>query len=66
MSDTHSGEIDHRYGYSRLTDTWYRVDDWEVHNEEKGQIVAKSKNEVDRDDVPQHWINGVEERDPHE
>jgi len=63
MPEQEESELDHRYAYSQLTDTWYRVDDWEVHNEEKGQIVAKSKTEVKREDVPQHWIDGVEERD---
>jgi hypothetical protein len=59
MTDTPTHE-DHRYGYSTLTDTWYRVDDWEVLNPEKGQIVAKSKTEVAREDVPQHWVDATE------
>jgi len=61
MTDIHSGEGD-RYAYSRLTDTWYLVDEWEWRNKSKGQIVAKSKTEVDRGDVPEKWIKGVAER----
>ena len=61
MTETPSGE-DNRYAYSRLTDTWYRVDEWEWRNEAKGQMIAKSKTEVNRDDVPQKWISGVQER----
>jgi len=61
MSETSSGEGE-RYAYSRLTDTWYRVDEWEWRNKPKGQMIAKLKTEVNRDDVPQKWISGVEER----
>ena len=60
MSETPSGEGE-RYGYSRLTDTWYRVDEWEWRNKAKGQIIAKSKREVKRDDVPRKWLKGVAE-----
>jgi len=51
-----------RYAYSLLTDTWYRVTEWEWRDRDKGQIIAKSKTEVAREDVPQGWLNGTEER----
>jgi len=57
-----AGRDDYRYAYSRLTDTWYRVDQWEWRNKAKGQIIAKSKTEVNRDDVPEKWTKGVAER----
>ena len=50
-----------RYGYSKMTDTWYRVDEWDWHDKEKGQIRAREKTEVDREEVPQHWIDATEE-----
>lgn len=49
-----------RFGYSRLTDTWYRVTDWKDLGD--GKIQAKSKEEVDRSDVPREWIEAVNER----
>jgi len=49
-----------RYCYSRLTDSWYRVTDWEDLGD--GQIRAKSKDEVDREEVPQKWIEATDER----
>jgi len=54
---------DTRYAYSRLTDTWYEVDEWEWHDKENDQLIAKSKTEVDRENVPQKWIDAVEERE---
>lgn len=49
-----------RYGYSQLTDTWYRVTDWDDLGD--GKIQAKSKEEVDREDVPQEWVDATEKR----
>lgn len=49
-----------RYGYSRMTDTWYRVYAWK--NLGDGKIQAKSKEEVSRDDVPQRWLDAVDEK----
>lgn len=49
-----------RYGYSQLTDTWYRVTDWEDLGD--GKIRAKSKEEVDRKEVPQEAIQAIDER----
>jgi hypothetical protein len=49
-----------KYGYSRLTDTWYRVTEWEDLG--GGKIKAKSKKEVPREDVPQEWIEATKER----
>lgn len=47
------------YGYNRMTNIWYRIDDWVVT---KGQIVSKNKTEVPRKEVPQEWIDGYGER----
>ena len=44
------------YAYSRLTDSWYLVDDYERAGDD-GRIVAKSKQPVDRENVPQEWID---------
>jgi len=49
-----------RYGYSRLTDTWYQVTDWKDLGD--GKIRAKSKEKVRREDVPQKWIEATDER----
>ena len=49
-----------RYAYSQLTDTWYLLHDWEDLGD--GQIRAKSKEPVGREEVPQQWIDGVNER----
>jgi hypothetical protein len=49
-----------RYGYSKLTDTWYILHDWERLEGEK--VVAKSKEEVPREEVPQKWIDATDER----
>ena len=49
-----------RYAYSQLTDTWYRVADWDDLGD--GKIQAKSKEEVAREEVPQEWIEATEEQ----
>ena len=49
-----------RYGYSILTDTWYRVTEWDDIGD--GRIQAKSKEEVPREDVPKEWLEATEER----
>lgn len=50
---------DERYGYSLLTDTWYLVTDYDDLGD--GKIRAKSKEAVDREDVPQEWLGAIEE-----
>lgn len=52
---------DPRYGYSSLTDTWYRVTEYDDLGD--GKIIAKSKEPVDREEVPQAWLDATEERD---
>ena len=49
-----------RYAYSRMTDTWYLVHDYEDHGD--GKLVANSKTEVDRSEVPQEVLDATEER----
>lgn len=49
-----------RYAYSRLSDTWYIVHDWE--RVEGDKIIANSKEEVPREDVPQEWLDATDER----
>jgi len=44
-----------------LTDTWYRVFDYEVAGDE-GQIIANGKEEVDPSEVPEEQRRRVEER----
>lgn len=51
---------DARYGYSIMTDTWYRVSEWERIDDES--IRAKSKEPVEREDVPEKWLDAVTER----
>jgi len=48
-----------RYGYSRMTGTWYLLHDWEDKGD--GKVVAKGKTEVDREDVPQKWLDATDE-----
>lgn len=48
------------YAYSRVTDTWYRVTEYDRVEGEK--IVAKEKVEVDREAVPQAWLDATDER----
>lgn len=54
------GDDAERYAYSRLTDTWYIVHDWKDLGD--GKIQAKSKEQVDREDVPKEWIEATDER----
>lgn len=61
MSERHAervqqGEI---FGYSDITDSWYRVTEWVGLGE--GKIQARSKERVDSDDVPQEWLDRVDE-----
>lgn len=49
-----------RYGYSKITDTWYRLDDWEDLGD--GKVRAKGKTEVPREEVPQEWLDATDER----
>lgn len=51
---------DPRYAYSMLTDTWYRVTDYDDLGD--GKIVAKNKEPVDREEVPKAWLDATEER----
>jgi len=47
------------YAYSKVTDSWYRVSEYEQKDGDK--IIAKEKREVDKDDVPQEWINAIDD-----
>jgi len=49
-----------RYGYSYLTDTWYRVTEWEELEGDK--ILATAKDEVDRAVVPRRVKEATDER----
>lgn len=48
-----------RYGYSDLTDTWYRVTEWEDVGDGTGKMIAKSKEEVPEVAVPNVFKGGV-------
>jgi uncharacterized Zn finger protein len=50
---------DPAYAYSPLTETWYRV--WQYDRIGDGQIRATDKEAVDRGEVPQRWIEATEE-----
>ena len=50
-----------RYAYSRLTDTWYLVSEWDWHDRDNGQMIAKSKTEVDRSQVPDEIVDATDE-----
>lgn len=54
-------KVEKRYGYSRLTGRWYRVTDWEDLGD--GKIVAKSKEEVPREEVPEAFLEATNEDD---
>ena len=47
-------EIGVRYSYSPLSDTYYWVDEWEERGE--GRIIAKTKTEIEPDEVPDGWM----------
>lgn len=51
---------DTRYGYSWVTDTWYKVYDWE--DREGDMILAENKEEVPREEVPQRYLDATDER----
>lgn len=48
------------YGYSPFTDTWYSFSEYEEAGD--GVRVTGQKTEVDRDDVPQEWLDATDER----
>jgi len=50
--------MDEAYAYSELTDTWYRVHDYEEVGP-NGKIVANGKTEVDVEDVPERWQKAI-------
>lgn len=50
-----------RFAYSLMTDTWYRVTEWDELAD--GQIQAKEKEEVDRSAVPEDVLDATTERD---
>jgi hypothetical protein len=56
-SGTESGVC---YAKSPLTGNWYRVTEWEKRGD--GKIVAEKKEEVDRSDVPDEWVEATEEK----
>jgi hypothetical protein len=49
-----------RFGYSQVSDTWYRIDEFDDHGD--GKITAKSKTEIDRAEVPEACLEATEER----
>jgi len=42
-----------------MTGTWYRITEWEERDGE--HIVARQKEEVVREDVPQEWLDATDE-----
>jgi len=49
------------YARSPLTGNWYRLDEYEDLGD--GKFRAKEKTEIDREDVPQQWLDATEVRD---
>jgi len=60
MTNDTSTDVTERYGYSKLTDTWYLLHDWEDLGD--GKLRAKSKEEVPREEVPQEWLEATDEQ----
>ena len=51
--------MDEVYAKSPLTGQWYRVTEWHEAGP-GGKIVSNSKEEVDREEVPDEWVKAVE------
>lgn len=47
-----------RYGKGAVTGQWYRVSEWEDVG--GGKMIAKSKEPVDEDEVPEIWRGAME------
>lgn len=60
-SDEHTDDVQHgiRYAKSPMTGTYYRVTAWVDHGD--GKIQAREKHEVDKDEVPQVWLEEIED-----
>jgi len=50
-----------RYAKSPTTGNYYRVTEWVDHGD--GKITAREKHEVDRDEVPQVWLDQLDDAD---
>jgi hypothetical protein len=48
-----------RYAKSPITGNYYRVTKWIDLGD--GKIKARDKHEVDRDEVPQVWLDAIDE-----
>ena len=61
MKDSDTGDIETgiRYAKSPMTGTYYRVTKWIDHGD--GKIQAREKHEVDKDDVPQVWLEEIKD-----
>lgn len=58
-SDQTSAETGERYAKSPLTGNYYRVTEWVDHGD--GKIQAKDKELVDREDVPDDWLEVLDD-----
>ncbi|TKX57576.1 hypothetical protein EXE48_17925 [Halorubrum sp. ASP1] len=60
-SEESSGEVEHgiRYAKSPTTGTYYRVTAWVDHGD--GKIQAREKHEVDKSEVPEVWLEAIED-----
>jgi hypothetical protein len=56
MDDVEQGE---RYAKSPLTGNFYRVTAWVDRGD--GKITAVTKEEVERTEVPDEWLEGIEQ-----
>lgn len=55
MTDIQHGE---RYAQSPVSGDYYRVTAWEDRGE--GKIVSHHKEEVERSDVPEQWLEALD------
>lgn len=58
---TKNEDVEHgiRYAKSPMTGTYYRVTAWVDHGD--GKIQAREKHEVGKDEVPQVWLEEIED-----
>lgn len=55
-AEVESGEI---YARSPLTGAYYRVEEWVRYDD--GRIQSREKTEVDRSEVPDEWLEHLED-----
>ncbi|RLM53170.1 hypothetical protein DVK02_14870 [Halobellus sp. Atlit-31R] len=61
LPDRDTGDVQEGISYAKspATGCYYRVTRWVDHGD--GKIEARQKHEVDREEVPQHWLDVLED-----